>query len=104
MVYVYRDGRRYTGDTALQVVSAIRSGNAFTEGETVKTYMRRAADRYARFGGSTVRADSPENFLADLEASGEVKRIKRSASRRRNTRKTGGTRSAARIRQAVQDK
>jgi hypothetical protein len=92
MTYVYRDGRRYSGDNALQVVSAIRSGNAFTAGETVKAYMRRAAARYARFSEITVRADSPENFLADLEASGEVKRLKQSASSRRNTRKASGTR------------
>ena len=75
MQYATRDGRKYSGDTAYQVVDAMRADSSFTEEKDLNQYMRGAAARYATFENVTPRSDSPENFLDDLVAANVLSRM-----------------------------
>ena len=73
--YVTEDGVLYSGNTPFEVVDAIRADNMFTEQQTVMEYMHAAAPRFLMSNNATIRVDSPENFVADLETAGILKRI-----------------------------
>lgn len=70
--FITRDGHVYSGDTAFQVVDAMRADSVFTSEKSLDGYMRTAAERYKRFDEIIVRSDTPENFIADLVASGSL--------------------------------
>jgi len=70
--FTTRDGHVYEGDTAFQVIDAMRADSMMQSHKSLDTYMTSAAERFARFENITVRTDSPENFLADLVSSGTL--------------------------------
>jgi hypothetical protein len=75
LMFETKDGERYAGDTAFQVVDAMRMASSFTEHKELAEFMRGAAKRWSEFENVIVRADSPENFVADLVAGGILKEI-----------------------------
>jgi hypothetical protein len=70
--YLLQDGGTITATCAADFVTRLREGSRFDYDCTDQEYMYRFADRYFDQTGHTVRADSPEHFLADLLASGYV--------------------------------
>lgn len=74
-VYETRDGEKFAGDTAFQVVDAMRAGSSFTDAKDCNAYMKGAAARFERFDGVTPRTDTPENFLADLVSGGVLRKL-----------------------------
>lgn len=75
MNFVTRDGVYYSGDTAFQVVDAMRMDSAMTEHKTIDGYLHAAAFRYSTTENVLVRADTPDHFIHDLEAAGIIRRV-----------------------------
>lgn len=74
--YLLQDGGTITATCAADFVTHLREGSRFDYDCTDQEYMYRFADRYFDQTGHTVRADSPDHFLADLLASGYASLIK----------------------------
>lgn len=75
MMYVTRDGQKYGGDTAYQVVDAMRADSSFTNEKDLALYMKGAAARYKKYDEIVVRTDTPEHFIADLVKGGALKKV-----------------------------
>lgn len=67
-----QDGRSYAGATPEDVVQRMLEGNAFTSGKLPQDYMRAVSRRAKDLDGRTVRHDSAEHFLADMESAGYI--------------------------------
>jgi len=66
------DGRQYAGLTAQDVVERIKEDGFLTHQKENIPYMRGVARRCRRMDHVTVRTDTYENFLADLETAGHI--------------------------------
>jgi len=66
------DGKTFPGATALDVVCRMLEAGLFTAGKTPDEYMRGVSARARHLSGAVVRHDTPEHFLADMEAAGEL--------------------------------
>lgn len=68
------DKKQYEGSPT-DIVRAMRSENMFTESEPKHDYMREAAERASIFYGVMLRADTPDNFVADLVSAGIAEQV-----------------------------
>lgn len=75
LTYQTRDGVTYAGDTAFQVVDAMRADSSMTEHKELGGYMKAAALRYERYNDVTPRTDTPEHFLTDLCRAGLLTKL-----------------------------
>lgn len=70
--YFLQDGGIITAACAADFVTKLRESSRFDSVCTDQEYMFNFADRYRDQTGKVIRADSPDNFLQDLLASGYV--------------------------------
>ena len=70
MTYKTEDGEAIEGASPQDIVTALRNGSRFASGESLTDFMEGFADRYWEWNQSTIRADTPENFVADLVKAG----------------------------------
>jgi hypothetical protein len=75
LVYETRDGQKYGGENAAEVCRAMRNDSSFTSDKSLEKFLMGAAERYSRYDNVIVRADTPENFLHDLEAANILKKV-----------------------------
>ena len=64
----------FSAPDAAGVVEAMRASSWTGQGETVAQFMAAVAARVRLWNGAAVRTESPEAFLADLEAAGCIQR------------------------------
>jgi hypothetical protein len=67
-----KDGGTVTAAFPAEFVTRLREGSMFDSECTDEAYMKNFADRYKIQSGHPVRADTPEQFLDDLLASGYI--------------------------------
>lgn len=70
------EGKRFKGDSANEVVTAMRNEALGGENSAgIRGYMKQVAKRVRDWNGKQVRFGSCEKFLADLEEAGVLRRI-----------------------------
>lgn len=70
--YTLRGGDIITATSPSDFVSQLHLGSRFDHGGTDQQYMQRFAHRLHQLDGTTIRATSPGEFLADLIVCGFV--------------------------------
>jgi len=72
------DGKSFEGSNALECLTKLyEDSSRFTDDVSLNGFMVRMADRARIFGDHvTIRTDTIDNFLQDLEITGLVKTIK----------------------------
>ncbi len=69
MTYKTPSGDEVTGSSPAEIISALRGGSRFTEGQSLTTYMDGFRVRAGEWHGPahrSIRIDTPDNFVADL--------------------------------------
>ena len=70
MLAITPDGAMYAGLTAADVVTRMRESGIFTTGKTDAEYRRFVSNRAYALDHATVRHDTADHFLFDLQAAG----------------------------------
>ncbi len=68
--YKTEDGDTFNAVSPQDLVEHLRNSSRFASGETTADFMVGFADRYWEWNQTTIRADSPENFVEDLLQTG----------------------------------
>ncbi|KAB7728034.1 hypothetical protein F5984_19970 [Rudanella paleaurantiibacter] len=77
MKYLLEDGSGVVeAATPAELINQLKDGGRFTAEQTIQEYMDEFAVRFTEFyGGRAPRTDSPDNFIADLEEQGWLKKV-----------------------------
>ena len=70
--YELRGGGNISGETAQEVLEAIRT-SSFTQDADLNAFIQNLARRCKEYDGSAIRTDSPEHTVDDLIACGFMK-------------------------------
>lgn len=65
-----QDGDTFKAGSALELVEHMRNSSRFASHENIEAFMRGLAQRFYEWDKSTIRCDTPENFVDDLLGKG----------------------------------